>query len=170
MAGGSVNKAILIGHLGADPEVRYTPSGTPVANFRIATSESWNDKQGQRQERTEWHRIVAWNKTAELVGEYLSKGRQVYIEGRIQTRQWDDRDGNKRYTTEVVASQVTFLGGRGDRQGGGHSDKPEGSTQGGGGGGGGQGGQGGTGGGGGSGGGGDFDYGPPPMNDDNIPF
>ncbi len=163
MAGGSVNKAILIGHLGADPEVRYTPSGTPVANFRIATSESWNDKQGERQERTEWHRIVAWNKTAELVGEYLSKGRQVYVEGRIQTRQWDDRDGNKRYTTEVIANQVTFLGGRGDRTGAGRSDKPAGG-----------GGSEKPGSGGGSekpgSGGADFDYGPPPMNDDNIPF
>jgi single-strand DNA-binding protein len=152
MAGGSVNKVILIGHLGADPEVRYTPSGTPVANFRIATGESWTDKQGQRQERTEWHRIVAWNKTAELVGEYLSKGRQVYIEGRLQTRQWDDRDGNKRYTTEIVANQVTFLGGRGergrDRDGGVQSSSQSNGQSGG----------------------NDFDYGPPPLNDDNIPF
>jgi single-strand DNA-binding protein len=148
MAGGSVNKVILIGHLGADPEVRYTPSGTPVANFRIATGESWTDKQGQRQERTEWHRIVAWNKTAELVGEYLSKGRQVYIEGRLQTRQWDDRDGNKRYTTEIVANQVTFLGGRGERGRDRDGDVQSNSQSGG----------------------NDFDYGPPPMNDDNIPF
>ena len=111
MAGG-VNKVILIGNLGGDPEVRYTPSGHPVANFRIATSESWTDKNGQRQERTEWHRIVAWGKLAELCGEYLSRGRQVYIEGKLQTREWTDRDGNKRFTTEVQAQQITFLGGR----------------------------------------------------------
>src|ERR671918_2561807 len=109
MAGG-VNKVILIGNLGSAPEVRFTPGGQAVANFRIATSESWTDKSGQKQERTEWHRIVVWGKLAELCGEYLSKGRQVYVEGRLQTRQWDDRDGNKKYTTEVVASQITFLG------------------------------------------------------------
>jgi single-strand DNA-binding protein len=145
---GSVNKVILIGRLGADPEVRYTPSGTPVANFRIATSEVWNDKQGQRQERTEWHRIVVWSKLAELCGEYLSKGRQVYVEGRLQTRQWDDRDGNKRYTTEIQAREVTFLGGRGDSEpraksapaGGGQDVDPG------------------------------YDYGPPPMTDDDVPF
>ncbi len=111
MAGG-VNKVIIIGNLGADPELRYTPSGQAVANFRVATSESWQDKQGQKQERTEWHRIVAWGKLAELVVEYLKKGRQAYIEGKLQTRQWDDRDGNKRYTTEIVANTVQFLGGR----------------------------------------------------------
>jgi single-strand DNA-binding protein len=173
MAGGSVNKVILIGNLGKDPEVRYTPSGQAVANFTLATSKTWNDKQGQRQEKTEWHRIVAWGKTAELCGEYLAKGRQVYIEGELETRQWDDRDGNKRYTTEVKAQQVTFLGG--------------GRGEGGGGGGGGGGGRrrrlapgggpgpaaGGGGGGGGSsgGGGGDmgYDYGPPPS-DDDVPF
>lgn len=113
MASG-VNKVIIIGHLGKDPEVRYTPSGQAVANFALATTESWNDKQGQKQEKTEWHRIVAWGKTAELAGEYLAKGRQVYIEGKLQTRQWDDRDGNKKYTTEIVVSNLTFLGGRGD--------------------------------------------------------
>jgi single-strand DNA-binding protein len=111
MAGG-VNKAIIIGHLGADPEVRYTPSGRPVANFRIATTETWNDKQGQRQEHTEWHRIVAWGPLAERCGEYLARGRLAYVEGKLQTRQWEDRDGNKRYTTEIQAFQVTFLGGR----------------------------------------------------------
>jgi single-strand DNA-binding protein len=111
MAG--INKAILIGRLGADPEVRYTPSGVAVANFNIATSEEWKDKDtGEKKERTEWHRIVVWSKLGELCGEYLSKGRQVYIEGRIQTRSWDDRDGNKRYTTEIVATDVQFLGGR----------------------------------------------------------
>ncbi len=113
MAGG-VNKAILIGNLGADPEVRFTPGGQAVANFRIATSESWTDKSGQKQERTEWHRIVVWGKLAELCGEYLAKGRQVYVEGRLQTREWTDKEGKKNYTTEVVANQVTVLGGRGE--------------------------------------------------------
>ena len=111
MAG--INKAILIGRLGSDPEVRYTPSGVAVANFNIATSEEWKVKDtGEKKERTEWHRIVAWSKLGEICGEYLSKGRQVYIEGRIQTRSWEDRDGNKRYTTEIVATDVQFLGGR----------------------------------------------------------
>ena len=108
-----INKAILVGRLGSDPEVRYTPSGVAVANFNIATSEEWKDKDtGEKKERTEWHRIVAWSKLGEICGEYLSKGRQVYVEGRIQTRSWEDRDGNKRYTTEIVASDVQFLGGR----------------------------------------------------------
>jgi single-strand DNA-binding protein len=111
MAGG-VNKVILIGNLGADPEVRFTPGGQAVANFRIATSESWNDKNGQKQERTEWHRIVVWGKLAELCGEYLKKGRQCYVEGRLQTREWTDKENKKNYTTEVVATSVTFLGGR----------------------------------------------------------
>jgi single-strand DNA-binding protein len=111
MAG--INKAILIGRLGSDPEVRYTPSGVAVANFNIATSEEWKDKDtDEKKERTEWHRIVAWRKLGEICGEYLSKGRQVYIEGRIQTRSWEDKDGNKRYTTEIVANDVQFLGGR----------------------------------------------------------
>lgn len=113
MAGG-VNKAILIGNLGADPEVRFTPGGQAVANFRIATSESWTDKNGQKQERVEWHRIVVWGKLAELCGEYLKKGRQCYVEGRLQTREWTDKEGKKNYTTEVVANQVVFLGGRGE--------------------------------------------------------
>ena len=109
MAG--INKVILIGRLGRDPEVRYTPDGTAVANFSIATSDEWKDKStGEKRERTEWHRIVAWRKLGELCGEYLSKGRQVYIEGRLQTRDWQDRDGNKRYTTEVIATDVQFLG------------------------------------------------------------
>ena len=112
MAGG-VNKVILIGHLGADPEIRYTSSGAPVANLRLATSESWKGKDGQKEERTEWHKVVLWSKLAELAGQYLSKGRQVYIEGRIQTRSWDDKDGNKRYTTEVVGTSLQFLGSRG---------------------------------------------------------
>lgn len=113
MAGG-INKVILIGNLGADPEVRFTPSGQAVANFRIATSESWNDKtSGQKQERTEWHRIVVWGKLAELCGEYLKKGRQCYVEGRLQTREWTDKEGKKNWTTEVVANTVQFLGGGG---------------------------------------------------------
>ncbi len=113
MAG--VNKAIIIGRLGRDPEVRYTPDGTAVANFSIATSEEWKDKNtGEKRERTEWHRIVAFRRLGEICGEYLSKGRQVYIEGRIQTRDWEDKDGNKRYTTEIVASQMQMLGSRDD--------------------------------------------------------
>lgn len=109
MAG--VNKVILIGRLGAEPEVRYTPGGAAVANFRIATSEEWKDKEtGEKQERTEWHRIVAWRRLGEICGEYLHKGSQVYIEGRLQTREWEDRDGNKRFTTEVVAANMQMLG------------------------------------------------------------
>jgi single-strand DNA-binding protein len=108
MAG--VNKAILVGNLGADPEIRYTPAGVAVANFRIATSENWVTKSGEKQERTEWHRIVAFGKLAEICGQYLNKGKQVYIEGRIQTRQWEDKEGGKRYTTEIVASTMQMLG------------------------------------------------------------
>jgi len=109
MAG--VNKVILVGRLGRDPEVRYTPNGVAIANFSIATSEEWKDKDtGEKQERTEWHRIVAWRRLGEICGEYLHKGSQVYIEGRLQTREWEDRDGNKRYTTEVVAQNMQMLG------------------------------------------------------------
>jgi single-strand DNA-binding protein len=111
MANG-LNKAILIGNLGRDPEVRYTPSGVAVANFSIATSESWTNKEGGKETRTEWHRIVAFGKLGEICGEYLSKGKQVYIEGRIQTRDWEDQNGVKRYTTEIVASQMIMLGAR----------------------------------------------------------
>lgn len=107
----SVNKVILVGRLGQNPEVRYTPSGAAVANFSIATSESWADKSGQKQEKTEWHRIVVWGKTAENCNQYLSKGRQVYIEGRLQTRQWQDKDGQTKSTTEIQAQTVQFLGG-----------------------------------------------------------
>jgi len=106
----SINKVILIGRLGQNPEVRHTPSGSAVANFSIATSESWNDKSGQKQERTEWHRIVVWGKQAELCQQYLSKGRQVYIEGKLQTRQWQDKDNQTKYTTEVHAQSIQFLG------------------------------------------------------------
>ncbi len=107
-----VNKVILIGNLGRDPEIRYTQGGQPVANFTMATSERWNNKDGERQERTEWHKIVVWGKLAEFCGEYLSKGRQVYAEGRLQTREWEDKDGNKRWTTEVVANSIQFVGPR----------------------------------------------------------
>jgi single-strand DNA-binding protein len=112
-----VNKVILVGNLGRDPEVRYIKDGTAVANLRLATSENWNDANGQKQERTEWHRIVAWGKLAEIAKEYMTKGRQIYVEGRLQTRSWDDREGNKRYTTEVRADQIIMLGTRGDSSG-----------------------------------------------------
>ncbi|MCC6806487.1 MAG: single-stranded DNA-binding protein [Deltaproteobacteria bacterium] len=176
MAG--VNKVIIVGHLGADPEVRYTQSGQAVASFNVATSETFNDKNGERQERTEWHRIVAWAKLAELCGEYLKKGRQVYLEGRLQTRQWDDKDGHKRYTTEIVAQNVQFLGSRGDNAGRSQSDdappaprpqapqqnaQPRPQNAGGG-----QPARASSGGG--SGGGDQFNYGPPPLSDDDIPF
>ena len=109
----SVNKVLLIGNLGKDPEVRFIPSGKAVAKFPLATSEVWNDGEGQRQERTEWHNVVVWGKQAETCGQYLAKGRQVFIEGSIRTRQYDDKDGNRRYMTEVVAQRVQFLGGGG---------------------------------------------------------
>jgi single-strand DNA-binding protein len=118
----SVNKVILIGNLGRDPEVRFTGGGRAVANFRIATSEVFSDAQGQRQERTDWHNIVVWGKQAETCGQYLQKGRQVYVEGSLRTRSYDDKDGNKRYVTEVVAQRVQFLGGGGG--GGGRSVEP----------------------------------------------
>jgi len=108
----SLNKILLIGNLGKDPEVRFTPDGTPVATFSLATSENWTDKSGQRQEHTEWHTVVAWNKLADLAKRYLVKGRQVYIEGRLRTREWNDKEGNKRRTTEVIANQVVLLGSR----------------------------------------------------------
>ena len=118
-----VNKVTLIGNLGADPEVRYTANGSAVANIRLATAESWRDREsGENQERTEWHRVVFFSRLAEIVGEYLKKGSQVYIEGRLQTRKWQDRDGNDRYTTEIVANEMQMLGGRGG--GGGGFDAP----------------------------------------------
>ncbi len=149
MAG--VNKVILIGNLGRDPELRYTQNGQAVANFTLATSENWTDKSGEKVERTEWHRIVAWGRTAELCAQYLSKGRTVYIEGRLQTREWEDRDGNKRQTTEINANTVQFLGGGG---GGGGGGAP----------------RGGSGGSGGSGGPSGGPPGGPPAADDDIPF
>ncbi len=108
---GSVNRVILVGNLGADAELRYTGSGMAVANFRIATTEVWKDKDGQKQEQTEWHRISLWGKMAEAVSQYLTKGKQVYVEGRIQTRKWQDKDGQDRYSTEIKADKVTLLGG-----------------------------------------------------------
>jgi single-strand DNA-binding protein len=109
-----VNKVILIGHLGADPETRAMPSGSSVANLRIATTESWRDKQsGEQQERTEWHRVALFGRLAEIAGEYLRKGSQVYIEGSLRTRKWQDKQGNERYSTEIVGNEMQMLGGRG---------------------------------------------------------
>jgi single-strand DNA-binding protein len=137
----SVNKVILIGNLGRDPELRYTPSGQAVANFTLATNERFSSKDGEKQERTEWHRIVAWGRTGELCAQYLSKGRSVYLEGRLQTREWEDKEGQKRRTTEIVAQTVQFLGGRGSEGGAGSAAS----------------------------GGGDYDAGGPPPADD-VPF
>ncbi|NMC75615.1 MAG: single-stranded DNA-binding protein [Geobacteraceae bacterium] len=113
----SLNKVMLIGNLGRDPEVRYTTSGTAVASFSLATTEKFKNKAGEWEERTEWHTITMWGRLAEIAGEYLSKGKNVYIEGRLQTRKWQDRDGRDRYTTEVVADKMQMLGGRGESGG-----------------------------------------------------
>ncbi len=123
-----INKVILVGHVGRDPELRYTASGTAVANFSLATNRRRKDRDGEWQEETEWHRVVAWGRTAEVVNQYASKGRQLYIEGRLQTRDWEDRDGNKRYTTEVIAELVKLLGsrhGEGDFGSSGPPDAPD---------------------------------------------
>jgi len=109
----SVNKVILVGHLGKDPELRYTPSGVPVCTFTMATSERYKDKSGQLQEQTEWHNIVAWRGLAETCGKYLHKGKQIYVEGKLQTRSYEDRNGMKRYNTEIVISQMQMLGSKG---------------------------------------------------------
>lgn len=106
----SLNRVLLIGNLGADPELSYTPSGTAKATMRLATHEVWTNKSGEKGERTEWHRLIAWGRLAEICGEYLTKGRQIFIEGRLQTRSWEDRDGNKRWTTEIVANNMQMLG------------------------------------------------------------
>lgn len=108
----SVNKVILVGNLGKDPEVRYAPSGDAIANVTLATTENWKDKNGEKQEKTEWHRVSFFGKTAEVAGQYLKKGSQVYVEGRIQTRKWTDKEGQERYTTEIVADKMQMLGGR----------------------------------------------------------
>ncbi len=171
MAAG-VNKVILVGHLGRDPEVRYTQDGRPICNFTMATTEQWRDKNsGERRDKTEWHRIVVFGKLAEICGEYLSKGRQVYIEGKLQTRKWQGQDGQDRWTTEVVVDingTMQMLGSRGDSAGGGGGGYRQGPPSGGGGG----YGQGGQGGKGPSGGGPGGDYGQPsyPDNEDDIPF
>jgi single-strand DNA-binding protein len=131
-----INKVILVGNLGADPETRYSASGAAVTKIRVATSESWRDKQsGEQQERTEWHRVTFFGRLAEIAGEYLSKGRQVYIEGSLRTNKWQDQSGQDRYTTEIVASEMQMLGGRGGgmdeppAQGGGFREKPSGSQR-----------------------------------------
>ena len=118
----SVNKVILVGNLGRDPEMRFMPNGEAVCNFSIATTDSWKDKSGQKQERTEWHNIVIYRKLAEIAGEYLKKGRPVYIEGRLQTRKWQTKEGQDRYTTEIIADQMQMLGGS---EGGGGSSSYE---------------------------------------------
>src|SRR6186713_371433 len=116
---GSVNKVILVGNLGRDAELRYTPGGAPVATLNLATTEVWNDKaSGQKQEKTEWHRIVLWGKSAESLSEYLTKGKQIFVEGRLQTRKWQDKDGVDKYTTEIRADRITLLGGGGGGGGG----------------------------------------------------
>ncbi len=120
---GSVNKVILVGNLGADPELKYTPSNRPVCNLSVATNEVWKDKGGNKQERTEWHRVNVWGEQAENCSKFLAKGRMVYVEGRLQTRSWDDKEGKKRYSTEVVADRVVFLGGQGPGAEGGRSRK-----------------------------------------------
>ncbi|MBI3797059.1 MAG: single-stranded DNA-binding protein [Deltaproteobacteria bacterium] len=143
----SVNKVILVGNLGKDPEVRFTPSGRAVAKFPLATTDSWMDQESGRQERTEWHNIVVWGKQAENCGQYLAKGRQVYIEGAIRSRSYDDKDGNKRYITEVVAQRVQFLGSGGGGGGGRASQSESGGSAG-----------------------GFDDFGAGPVPDDDIPF
>ena len=121
----SVNKVILVGNVGRDPELRYTQSGQPVASFSVATNERFKDREGNWKDRTEWHRIVAWARLAEICGEYLRKGSQVYIEGRIQTRDWEDKEGNKRQTTEVIALSMQMLGRRGEGGGAAFSDESQ---------------------------------------------
>ncbi len=120
----SVNKVILLGRLGQDPELKYTPNGSAVCSFSLATSENWLDKSGQKQERTEWHRIVVWGKLGELCNQYLAKGRQCFLEGRIQTRSWDDKEGQKRYMTEINATSVQFLGANSERGAQTSADRP----------------------------------------------
>lgn len=138
----SLNKVMLIGNLGKDPEVRYTASGQAVAGFSLATSEKFKNKSGEWEERTEWHRVTLWGKLAEIAGEYLSKGKTVYIEGRLQTRKWQDNSGNERYTTEIVGDKMQMLSPKGERKGG----DSGGSSSGGG------------------------SYDEPPFQDDDIPF
>ena len=155
---GSVNKVILVGNLGRDAELRYTPGGAAVATLNLATTEVWNDKaSGQKQEKTEWHRVVLWGKSAESLSEYLTKGKQIYVEGRLQTRKWQDKDGNDKYTTEIRGDRIVLLGGGGGGGGmGGGSRSPQRATVGAG-----------------AGGGGDHEPMGEPINDltdDDIPF
>lgn len=124
-----INKVILIGNLGADPEIRYTQNGAAVASFTVATTEKWKGQDGQMQESTEWHRIIAWQRLAEICGEYLSKGSKVYIEGKLQTRKWKDQSGNDRYTTEIVAREMKMLSPRTSSGGGGESGPGYGSGE-----------------------------------------
>jgi single-strand DNA-binding protein len=119
-----INKATLIGNLGADPEIRYTPNGTPFASFTVATTERWKDKDGNQQEATEWHRIVSWRRLAEICAEYLHKGSRVYLEGKLQTRKWQDQNGNNRYTTEIVAREMKMLTPRSADSGAGSGSTP----------------------------------------------
>jgi single-strand DNA-binding protein len=126
---GSVNKAILLGNLGADPELRYTPTGAAVTTLRLATNEVWKDNDGNSQTRTEWHNVVLWRKQAELAGEFLKKGSKVYIEGRLQTRSWEDKDGVKRYTTEIIADTLTMLDSKADGLSGGQSESRSAGTK-----------------------------------------
>ncbi|WP_421133230.1 single-stranded DNA-binding protein [Alteromonas sp. A079] len=134
MATKGVNKVILVGNLGNDPEVRYMPNGNAVANLSLATSESWKDQQGQMQERTEWHRLTMYRRLAEIAGEYLKKGSQIYVEGKLQTRKWQDQQGQDKYTTEIIVDQMQMLGGRGGDAGGGNGgyQRQQGNQQGGG--------------------------------------
>jgi single-strand DNA-binding protein len=122
MATKGVNKVILVGHLGNDPEVRYMPNGNAVANLSLATSESWKDQQGQVQERTEWHRLTMYRRLAEIAGEYLKKGSQIYVEGKLQTRKWQDQQGQDKYTTEIIVDQMQMLGGNQNGQSGGSNN------------------------------------------------
>lgn len=127
----SVNKVTIMGRLGKEPELKYTPSGMAVCSLTVATSEAWKDKSGQKQERTEWHKIVVWGRLAELCNQYLTKGRQVYLEGALQTRSWDDKNGQKRYTTEIVAKTVQFIGANSSKdsnQGKSQEGKPQGKS------------------------------------------
>lgn len=121
----SVNKVILLGHLGGDPELRYLPDGSPVASFSVATNETWKDKNGEKQERTEWHRCQAWGRLAEIAGEYLKKGAPVYLEGKIRTRKWQDKSGQDRYTTEIVVERLQMLGGKRDETESVEGEKPQ---------------------------------------------
>ncbi len=125
-----LNKVMVIGNLGADPEVRYSPAGNAVTNIRVATTESWRDKQtGEQQERTEWHRVVGFNRLAEIMGEYLRKGSKIYVEGKLQTRKWQGQDGQDRFTTEIVANDMQMLDGRGEGGSGGTAPAPGASNQ-----------------------------------------